>query len=198
MTDFAFNLNFIVYCFSLNYLSQLEVKIQKIFDGVNFHAFLLKLPRTQVSGYLSQVQMLHYTLYSLTRMQLLTKCTKILLKPKLFKHSFKTFRMANTTLILWKLQLYDKGWKTIGNIFIASLQLGIILRVLLSFDLSLLEQSDESAMPLVVLVGISVSLSRHLMHLIVNIFPALKKCFGKLVENTNYIMMIVNCSWCFM
>ena len=102
------------------------MKIQKIFDGVNFHAFILKLPRTQVSGYLSQVQMLHYTLYSLTRMQLLTKCTKILLKPKLFKHSFKTFRMANTTLILWKLQLYDKGWKTIGNIFIASLQLWII------------------------------------------------------------------------
>ena len=38
-------------------------------------------------------------------MQLLTKCTKILLKLKLFKHSFKTFRMANTALILWKLQL---------------------------------------------------------------------------------------------
>ena len=65
-------------------------------------------------------------LSSLTRMQLLTKCIKILLNPKLFKHSFKTFRMANTTLILWKLQLYDKGWKTIGNIFIASLQLWII------------------------------------------------------------------------
>ena len=109
------------------------------------------------------------TLYSLTRMQLLTKCTKILLKLKLFKHSFKTFRMANTTLILWKLQLYDKGRKTIGNIFIASLQLRIRYEKCFCLDLCLLEQSDESAMPLVVLVGLSVTLPRHLVHLIVNI-----------------------------